>query len=183
MDYKYIEQLVDSYFRCETTLEEEQILRTFFAQDEQHVPAELRHYRPLFAAMTQKEQLADNFAQRILALTEDAPEGAAATNEAPHVKARTVSIAEQLRPLLRAVAVVAVVLTIGQAMNFSASHSSQQSDDINYTNYKDTYDDPDMAYDEVEDALQLMSEGFSQARKADSLMSVLSPQADSVAIN
>ena len=29
MDYKYIEQLLDRYFRAETTLQEEQILKAF----------------------------------------------------------------------------------------------------------------------------------------------------------
>ena len=33
MDYKYIEQLMDRYWECETSLEEEQILRTFFSQE------------------------------------------------------------------------------------------------------------------------------------------------------
>ena len=37
MDYKYIEQLLERYWNCDTTLEEEQILRTFFSQKE--VPA------------------------------------------------------------------------------------------------------------------------------------------------
>ena len=46
MDYKYIEQLVDCYFEGETTLEEEQILRKFFAQEE--LPEHLRQWQPLF---------------------------------------------------------------------------------------------------------------------------------------
>ena len=39
MDYKYIEQLLESYFDCRTTLQEEQILRSFFSQED--VPAHL----------------------------------------------------------------------------------------------------------------------------------------------
>ena len=31
MDYKYINQLLDRYWKCETSLEEEEILRTFFS--------------------------------------------------------------------------------------------------------------------------------------------------------
>lgn len=173
MDYKYIEQLVDRYFECETTLQEEQILRTFFAQDEDKMPQELRRYRLVFEALTPEEHLSDEFTDRVLAMTE----GKTAST------VRIVSIAERLRPLLRAVAIVAVILALGQAIDFSTSRSSQQSDDINYANYKDTYDDPSVAYDKVEDALQLMSEGFNQARSTDSLMSVLIPQTDSIAIN
>ena len=53
MDYKYIEQLLDKYWDCETSLEEEQILRCFFRQKE--VPAHLcltwrMRMMPLFKA-------------------------------------------------------------------------------------------------------------------------------------
>ena len=119
MDYKYIEQLVERYFLCETTLEEEQILRAFFAQSEDSVPAELRQWQPLFAALAPKETLSDDFTHRILAMTE----------EAPRVKARTISLNERMRPLLRAAAVVAVILALGQAMHFSTYHANQQADD------------------------------------------------------
>ena len=46
MDYKYINQLLDRYWKGETSLEEEQILRSFFSQI--CVPEELAKYRPLF---------------------------------------------------------------------------------------------------------------------------------------
>ena len=38
MDYKYINQLLERYWNCETSLEEEGILRAFFSQKD--VPAE-----------------------------------------------------------------------------------------------------------------------------------------------
>ena len=44
MDYKYINQLLERYWECKTTLEEEQILRSFFSQ--LCVPEELAKYRP-----------------------------------------------------------------------------------------------------------------------------------------
>ena len=47
MDYKYIEQLIERYWQCQTSLEEEQILRAFFSQEQ--VPENLRRYAPLFA--------------------------------------------------------------------------------------------------------------------------------------
>ena len=46
MDYKYIKQLLERYWRCETSLEEEEILRTFFSQKD--VPGELASYKSLF---------------------------------------------------------------------------------------------------------------------------------------
>ena len=47
MDYKYIEQLLERYWQCETSLEEESILQTFFAQKE--VPTEFLKYKGLFS--------------------------------------------------------------------------------------------------------------------------------------
>lgn len=173
MDYRYIEQLVEHYFECKTTLQEEQILRAFFTQDEADVPASLRQWRPLFAALSQDEHVSEGFEERVLALTEGAP----------RVKARTVSLGERLRPLFRAAAVVAIVLALGQAMHFSTSQNQEQSDDINYANYKDTYDDPAMAYDQVEDALQLMSESFSHSSLTDSVKPAVRNTADSISMD
>ena len=34
MDYRYIEQLLERYWQCETSIEEERILKAFFSQDE-----------------------------------------------------------------------------------------------------------------------------------------------------
>lgn len=160
MDYKYIEQLIERYFRCETSLQEEQILKAFFTQTEDELPQELYQYRSLFAAMQPEETLGDDFDERILAMTQ----------EPAVVKAKVVSLGERLRPLLRAAAIVAVVLTLGNAMNLSLQQDDSQGDEINYAAYKDTYDDPAVAYDKVEDALQLISEGFSQVQRADSMM-------------
>ena len=49
MDYKYIEQLLERYWQCETTLQEESILRTFFSQED--VPASLMQYKALFMTL------------------------------------------------------------------------------------------------------------------------------------
>jgi hypothetical protein len=158
MDYKYIEQLVERYFQCETSLQEEQILKAFFAQPAQDVPEQLLKYMPVFAAMQPEEALGDDFDERVLALI-DEPQA---------VKARVIGIGERLRPLLRAAAVVAVLFTMGTIADRSMQAEQPQGDEINYSAYKDTYDDPSMAYDQVEDALELISDGFSIVRKADS---------------
>ena len=67
MDYKYIEQLLERYWRCETSLQEEEILRLFFSQEE--VPTNLVPYKDLFIyEQEQKETdiLGDDFNQKIL---------------------------------------------------------------------------------------------------------------------
>ncbi|MCF0198877.1 MAG: pyruvate ferredoxin oxidoreductase [Bacteroidaceae bacterium] len=108
MDYKYIEQLLERYWECQTTLEEEAILRQFFAQDD--IPASLLPYRDIFAAqqqMVDEAHLGADFDERVLQLAEQV--------EADCVKATRVTLSVRLRPLFRATAVVAIVLTLGMA--------------------------------------------------------------------
>ena len=79
MDYKYIEQLLERYWNCETSLEEEEILRTFFSQKE--VPAELRRYASLFAYEHQEvrdDVLDDDFDARMMEKIGKAPQKARA---------------------------------------------------------------------------------------------------------
>ena len=102
MDYKYIEQLLERYWACETTLQEESILRAFFSQEE--IPEALRKYQALFTYEQQKEEpLGDNFDARILQQIGEAP------------VAKTVSLKDRLMPLFKAAAIVAIVLTLGNA--------------------------------------------------------------------
>ncbi|MBQ9215259.1 MAG: pyruvate ferredoxin oxidoreductase [Prevotella sp.] len=106
MDYKYIEQLLERYWQGETTLQEEAILKAFFSQPCQtDIPESLRRYQPLFLCESQQEApLGDDFDARILdMIDEEAPE------------AKTVSIKSRLMPLFRAAAIVAIVLTLGNA--------------------------------------------------------------------
>ena len=46
MDCRYVEQLLGRYWQCETSLEEESELRSFFSKEE--VPAHLLQYKDLF---------------------------------------------------------------------------------------------------------------------------------------
>ncbi len=106
MDYKYIEQLLERYWNCETTLEEEEILRTFFSQRD--VPVGLMRYRDLFCYQLSERRsdvLGDDFSERVLALV----------GEPRPVKARRMTIAQKLMPLFKAAAIVAIFLTLGNA--------------------------------------------------------------------
>lgn len=106
MDYKYIKQLLERYWQCETTLEEEEILRTFFSQKE--VPAELLGYKDLFTyeqSEPKADVLGDEFDEKILAMIDE---------PAP-VKARVIPFTQRMMPLFKAAAVVAIILTLGNA--------------------------------------------------------------------
>lgn len=107
MDYKYIEQLMDRYWKCETSLEEEQILRTFFSQES--VPVYLLPYKDLFTYEhyeVQDDRLGEDFDRKMLEMV----------GEKPPVKAREIRITQRLKPFFKAAAIVAVILTMGNAM-------------------------------------------------------------------
>ena len=105
MDYKYIEQLLERYWEGETTLQEESILRTFFSQpDSLEIPENLRKYEAIFRCELEKEEpLGEDFDARILEMT------------GTPVVAKTVSLKSRLMPLFKAAAIVAIILTLGNA--------------------------------------------------------------------
>ena len=131
MDYKYIEQLLERYWKGETTLQEETILKAFFSQPD--IPENLRKYCNLFAYETEKaDALGDDFDTRILEMVGEAP------------KAKTVTLTSRLMPLFKAAAIVAIVLTLGNAAQapwdrgwddpkeaYAKFHQQQEADSLN----------------------------------------------------
>ena len=135
MDYKYIEQLLERYWQAETSLEEERILKAFFAQET--LPEEMECLRPLFSDDTAGQQatLGDDFDSHIIQLISD-DEQAAGTQA---VKAVKVSLSQRLMPLFKAAAVVAIILTVGSALqapwdaswnDTAADIAQQQADSV-----------------------------------------------------
>lgn len=161
MDYKYIEQLLEKYWECETSAAEEDILRTFFAQDS--VPAHLRRYQPLFAYQKAQagECLGADFDKRMDELI---------GREAPVVKATRMTTARRLRPLFRAAASVAIVLLLGNAAQRSFDAApAPEGWDYNSAAYTDTYENPEAALGESIEALRMIQDGLKTARAEDSL--------------
>ena len=106
MDYKYIEQLLERYWHCETSLQEEKILRTFFSQE--NVPVGLVSYKDLFIyEHSEKDtvKLNDDFDKKILSIINEKP-----------VKACIITIHQRFMPLFKAAAIVAIILTLGNAI-------------------------------------------------------------------
>ncbi len=107
MNYQYIEQLIERYFNCQTTLQEEQILRSFFAQED--VPGHLMQYAELFQYEIEckaEETLGCDFDEKMLALIDE-------ENTARVIPLKTQG--SHLAPFFRAAAVVAIALTVGLA--------------------------------------------------------------------
>lgn len=135
MDYKYIEQLLERYWNCETSLEEEQILRSFFRQKE--IPAHLLRYKQLFVyQQVEKEmRLGDNFDAKILVQVEK-----------PVVKAKRLSIRARWMPLYKAAAMIAVFFAVGTTVQ----RSMEEGDVVLvHDEYRDTATDPQVAYEPV----------------------------------
>ena len=124
MDYKYIEQLLERYWACETSLQEEQILRTFFQQ--QDVPAHLMAYKAVFDVQQEQAEasLGEEFDARMLQMVED--ETVKAIPLQGGLRRRSF-----FRPLYQAAGLVALILTIGVA----AQHSFDGSDEPQQSQY------------------------------------------------
>ena len=148
MVYKYIEQLLERYWECQTTLEEEAILRTFFRQED--VPASLLPYRQLFIEEDEmaEERLSEDFQDKMLRLVgEEAP---------THVcKARRLTFMRRVRPFYRAAGLIAILLTIGNA----AHHS--------FTNEEDAESAAQMAEGISIDSLQQITIGSPEKQSAE----------------
>lgn len=158
MDYKYIEQLLERYWACETSLEEEAILKTFFAQT--HIPEHLKPFQELFAAerMLQEARLSEDFEAKLSARLEE-----------KQVTIREITWKARLMPLYKAVASIAIILTLGNAAHRSFNHNAPATCDYNYESYEDSYNDPQMAYEQMSDALQMVSQSLHEPTSQDSL--------------
>lgn len=108
MDSNYIEQLLERYWQCETSQEEEAQLRSFFNSED--VPAHLLRYKDLFVyqEFLQQDGLGEDFDQKVLAQV-----------EVPVVKARRMTLISRFMPLVKAAAVIALMFSLGNVMQHS----------------------------------------------------------------
>lgn len=147
MDYKDIEELLNKYQAGETSLDEEVQLRLFFTTEE--VPPHLQADRDLFLyqCMQQKVKIGSDFDERILSAI-----------DVPVVKARNITLISRFIPLLKAVAIVAVVFSFGAVLQYSFFADKEMN------TYSDTYDDPAIAYKEVSTVLMMLSEEINKSK-------------------
>lgn len=168
MDYKYIEQLLARYWECDTTPQEESILKAFFAQ--KHVPAHLARYKDLFVYEQEQAQihLGERFDEKVLAAIDKdyKPADTAAINNKV-VKVQHITLARRLRPLYRAAASVAIITLLGTATQHwftkGADNNAATGWDYNQAAYKDSYQDPQKAYEASVKTLEMFKEGAQTA--------------------
>jgi len=151
MDSKRLEELLQRYWECETSLEEELELRNYFCNEP--VPERWKEASTLFHYFEKQRQLMvrGNFEDSVVSKLK-APRGRMMT---------LVQIS------LRIAAGVAVVLA---AIFFVRQEVRKDSTEMVF---EDTYDDPKEALEETKKALLMISKGFgraeAQARKINML--------------
>lgn len=161
MDYKYIEQLLERYWQCETTPEEENVLRAFFAQPD--VPANLARYKALFVYEQQQaaDGLGEDFDERLCQLAGVDKEK---KTKPTVVRAKRLSFAARLQPLYRAVAILAVVLVIGNGVQYVFDSRKPVAEwDYNPDNYQDSYNNPKEAYETLNDGIEELKDVLSSS--------------------
>ncbi|MCQ2114104.1 MAG: pyruvate ferredoxin oxidoreductase [Bacteroidaceae bacterium] len=128
MDYKYIEQLLERYWQGESTLEEEKILQSFFTQE--NIPSNMQCYKDLFIyerSSIETETLGSDFDDRMMELVDDNTT----------VKAIRINFTQRLRPLLKAVACVCILIAAGAVIEHSIRYNELKTES-NVAEIKDT---------------------------------------------
>jgi hypothetical protein len=143
MDSKRIEELLNKYWNCETSLEEEQQLKTYFRGQE--IPEQLKETAVLFHYFDEhkKKDLTDStFDHQILAKVKTPPQG------------KVVKIFYNSMRIAAGIAVLVVA-------TFLVRNEIRTN---NPAPVEDTFDDPKLAFEETKKALQMISKSFGSAK-------------------
>ena len=144
MDSRQTEQLLEKYWNCETSLEEEQQLRDFFRSE--GIAEGMKETADLFRYFDQ---------QKKVQLSEASFDGDVVRKiNATRPAAKTVKMYyNYARIAAGLVVVVAATYFVGQEVR--KSYPAEVTD---------TYSDPKLAFEETKKALMLLSKGFGKAR-------------------
>jgi hypothetical protein len=158
MDSKQLEHLLEKYWNCETSLEEEKALRNYFNQP--NVPDRFKESASLFQYFEHQRQ------QSISDGSFDAS-----------VKQKLQPAQGKMRSLvvnsLRIAAGISVVVASVWFVRTEIRDSSPQE-------LVDTYDDPKQAFEETKKALQMISKNFGKAGKATSNINLINEAKEKV---
>ncbi len=140
MDSKNIEQLLEKYWNCETTLEEEQQLRDYFRGGQ--IPSNLNETAELFRYFEEQrhtELHGSSFESRVM--NKIKPAG------------RSVGFSMNI---VRIAAGLAVVIAAGYFVRQEVRKSYPA---------EDTFSDPKIAFEETKKALMMISRGFGKGQR------------------
>ncbi|TRX62163.1 hypothetical protein FNH22_02250 [Fulvivirga sp. M361] len=148
MDLDRIERLLEKYWECETSLEEEKELRVFFNRPD--IPVKWKKISPLFEYYEEELQsntLGSAFDERVL------------TRLAPMPAEQKGKVRKLFYDLARVAAVGLIVIT---ATYFIREQYMEHKDDPYMV---DTFEDPREAFEETKKALRMISKNFNKGRK------------------
>jgi hypothetical protein len=142
MDYPTIKKLVDKYWEGTTTLEEEQQLRIYF--NSKQVDQRLKSVQPLFVFFKQEQEKTSQRPLSFLELVRQRP------------KRVWSLVAASVAMLITAAAWLYQQQHLPQPSNLAVQEAPL---------YKDTYEDPERAFQEAKQALMLVSKGLNKGVK------------------
>ena len=143
MDYKEVEALLDKYWACETSLEEEERLKDFFSGGD--VPENLLPYVPMFQYYHEmrSRKTSDAFEKNILDRIE-----------------KNNIVGGKQRYVYRLSKIAAAVLLVLSFIFIHDRYMKVKEDAISFA--KDTFEDPNDALDEARRVLLMVSSRMNQ---------------------
>ena len=144
MDSNEIKQLLEKYWNCETSLEEEQQLREYFRGN--NIPESLKETSELFRYFEtqKKDSLIQGFDGEVMKrIKEERPQG-------------------KVVKMMFNVARIAAGLVVVVAATYFVREEIRKSYPPEIA---DTYSDPKLAFEETKKALMMISKGFGKAQK------------------
>ncbi|CAN5607912.1 hypothetical protein BH10BAC4_BH10BAC4_26240 [soil metagenome] len=144
MDSKIVDQLLEKYWMCETSLEEEQQLRDFFLGNTVPEPLKATGEMFRFFDAEKNKSLNENFEPTVTKQLRQRHKGKMVS---------MVSFANIARIAAGILVVVASVYFIRQEVRKSVPEELQ-----------DTYSDPELAFEETKKALMMISNSFGKAK-------------------
>lgn len=154
MDLDKINQLLQKYWNAETSLEEEEQLKAFFAREP--VPEHLKEMAGLFRYFeAQKKMVVDDSTFDKTIKKKLQPEG------------KTISMVQVARIAAGIFVVIAATFFVRQEIRKAYPDEPD-----------DTYTDPKVAFEETKKALMMISKGFNKAQKETGKLNLLNEATD-----
>lgn len=144
---EYIRVLLDKYWECQTSIEEEKTLQDFFSG--KNIPEDLKYCIPIFAYRTETQQqcVSDNFETQLYEKLD-----ALKTEDKKYVTIRI------FLPALRVAASIALIIGIGFGI-YKASMDNKPY-------FAETYNDPKAAIEDATFALDKLAEALKKGEEA-----------------
>lgn len=143
----YIYTLLNKYWQCETSLEEEKQLRDFFSEAD--IPGEMKQYAPLFTYLNEEHLIipGDDFDEKLMSTIQQTK------RERKYITIRIFA------PLLKVVASILLIMGVGVSVFFISKQS-------NKPHFSETYHDPNIAIKDATHALTMVYNAFQTSEEA-----------------